>query len=36
MTHRLKGTVALVNGEVIHGDGGQHVAGAVLSPGKFG
>lgn len=25
-----------VNGEVIHGDGGQHVAGAVLNPGKFG
>lgn len=24
-----------VNGEVIHGDGGQHVAGPVLSPGKF-
>lgn len=25
-----------VNGEVIHGDGGQHVAGPVLNPGKFG
>jgi NAD(P)-dependent dehydrogenase (short-subunit alcohol dehydrogenase family) len=24
-----------VNGEVIHGDGGQHVAGPVLNPGKF-
>jgi len=25
-----------VNGEVIHGDGGQHVAGPVLNPAKFG
>lgn len=25
-----------VNGEIIHGDGGQHVAGPVLNPGKFG
>ena len=25
-----------VNGEVVHGDGGQHVAGPVLNPGKFG
>lgn len=25
-----------VNGEIVHGDGGQHVAGPVLSPGKFG
>lgn len=24
-----------VNGEILHGDGGQHVAGPVLSPGKF-
>ncbi|MGO8858237.1 MAG: SDR family NAD(P)-dependent oxidoreductase [Steroidobacteraceae bacterium] len=26
---------AFVNGEVIHGDGGQHTAGPVLNPGKF-
>lgn len=25
-----------VNGEIIHGDGGQHVAGPVLNPAKFG
>lgn len=24
-----------VNGEVIHGDGGQHIAGPVVSPGRF-
>ncbi len=36
MTHRLKGTVALVNGEVIHGDGSQYVAGPVVCSGKFG
>ncbi|MCY1461304.1 hypothetical protein D9M71_789470 [compost metagenome] len=25
-----------VNGETIHGDGGQHVAGPVLNPARFG
>jgi NAD(P)-dependent dehydrogenase (short-subunit alcohol dehydrogenase family) len=24
-----------INGQVLHGDGGQHVAGPVLNPGKF-
>lgn len=27
--------VNFVNGEVVHGDGGQHIAGPVLNPGKF-
>ncbi|MFV9650417.1 SDR family oxidoreductase [Pseudomonas citrulli] len=27
---------AFVNGEVIHADGGQHVAGPVLNPARFG
>lgn len=27
--------VNFVNGEVVHADGGQHIAGPVLNPGKF-
>ena len=27
--------VNFVNGEIIHADGGQHVAGPVLNPSKF-
>lgn len=27
--------VNFVNGEIVHGDGGQHTAGPVLNPGKF-
>jgi enoyl-[acyl-carrier-protein] reductase (NADH) len=25
-----------INGEIVHADGGQHIAGPVLNPGKFG
>jgi len=27
--------VNFVNGEIIHADGGQHIAGPVLNPGRF-